>query len=78
MLEIQCLQEIFSILIIPEMGAGSSRNLPHNYEAIIKDADMRIDDSSMEKLYEQLYAGIFLNKKRNVSLYCSVFTNTLK
>ncbi|GAV64363.1 PP2 domain-containing protein [Cephalotus follicularis] len=35
--------------------------LPHNYEAIIKDADSPIDK---EKLYDQLCAGVFLNQNR--------------
>ncbi|XP_057510722.1 protein PHLOEM PROTEIN 2-LIKE A1-like [Actinidia eriantha] len=38
--------------------------LPHNYEAIIKDADSPIDNSSTDKLYDQLQAGVFLNQKR--------------
>ncbi|KAK2975492.1 hypothetical protein RJ640_005801 [Escallonia rubra] len=37
---------------------------PHNCEAILKDADIPIDRSSVEKLLDQLYAGVFLNKKR--------------
>ncbi|XP_071702707.1 lectin-like [Rutidosis leptorrhynchoides] len=35
-------------------------NLPHDYEAILKDADTVVDKSSID----QLYAGVFLNKKR--------------
>lgn len=38
--------------------------LPHNYEAIVKDADSPIDKSDINKLYEQLHAGVFLNQKR--------------
>jgi hypothetical protein len=38
--------------------------LPHNYEAIIKDADSPVDNSSTEKLYNQLQGGIFLNQKK--------------
>lgn len=41
--------------------------LPHNYEAILKDADSPIDKSSPEKIYEQLYGGVFLNQKKKVS-----------
>ncbi|PWA73923.1 phloem protein 2-A1 [Artemisia annua] len=37
-----------------------SNNLPHEFEAIIKDADTVIDKSSIDKLYD----GVFLNKKR--------------
>nr|DAD43885.1 TPA_asm: hypothetical protein HUJ06_002115 [Nelumbo nucifera] len=37
---------------------------PHNYEAIIKDADCPVNRSSIEKLLEQLYSGVFLNQKR--------------
>lgn len=63
-------KRLLSVLIIVEMGAGLSQpmKLPHNYEAILKDADMQIDKSSMEKLYEQLYAGVFLNKKQKASI----------
>ncbi|KAA8544784.1 hypothetical protein F0562_019512 [Nyssa sinensis] len=38
--------------------------LPHNYDDIVKDADSPIDNSSVDKLYDQLYAGVFLNRKR--------------
>lgn len=39
--------------------------LPHNCEAIIKDnSDTPIDKSSVEKLYEQLHAGVYLNGRR--------------
>ncbi|KAK9226985.1 hypothetical protein WN943_012033 [Citrus x changshan-huyou] len=37
--------------------------LPHMYEAIVKDADSPIDKSSVDKLYDQLYCGVFLNQK---------------
>ncbi|KAK2991703.1 hypothetical protein RJ640_019495 [Escallonia rubra] len=38
---------------------------PHNCEVILKDADIPpIDWSSVEKLPDQLYAGVFLNQKR--------------
>ncbi|CAN4080349.1 unnamed protein product [Withania somnifera] len=37
---------------------------PHNYEEILKEADSSVDRSSMDKLYDQLYAGVFLNQKR--------------
>ncbi|GKB62181.1 phloem protein 2-LIKE A1-like protein [Tanacetum coccineum] len=37
-----------------------SNNLPHEFEAILKDADTVIDKSSIDKLY----AGVFLSKKR--------------
>ncbi|CAK9187151.1 unnamed protein product [Ilex paraguariensis] len=54
---------------IPVINADTTEKrsevkLPHRYEAILKDADSPIDSSSTEKLYEQLYAGVFLNKKR--------------
>lgn len=39
-----------------------SNNLPHEFEAILKDADTAIDKSSIDKLYD----GVFLNKKRKV------------
>nr|XP_027088996.1 lectin-like [Coffea arabica]XP_027088997.1 lectin-like [Coffea arabica] len=38
--------------------------LPHNHEEILKDADAPVDKSSTEKLYDQLYAGVFLNQKK--------------
>ncbi|XVF87047.1 hypothetical protein PTKIN_Ptkin18bG0089300 [Pterospermum kingtungense] len=38
--------------------------LPHNCEAILKDADSPMDMSSMDKLLSQLYSGVFLNQKR--------------
>lgn len=41
--------------------------LPHNLEDILKDADSPIDRSSMDKLYQQLTAGIYLKKKKQVS-----------
>ncbi|XP_019156033.1 PREDICTED: lectin-like [Ipomoea nil] len=37
---------------------------PHNYEAILRDADDFVDRSSKEKLFEQLYAGVFLDQKK--------------
>lgn len=41
--------------------------LPHMYEAIVKDADSPIDKSSVDKLYDQLYYGVFLNQKSKAS-----------
>jgi hypothetical protein len=41
------------------------QQLPHNYEAIVKDADSPI--KSEERLFGHLYAGIFLNQKRKAS-----------
>ena len=41
--------------------------LPHNYEAILKDSDSPVDFSSMDKLLSQLHAGVFLNQKRKVT-----------
>lgn len=41
--------------------------LPHNYEAIVKHADSPFDDSSTEKLYNQLQAGVFLNQEKKAS-----------
>ncbi|KAK3009338.1 hypothetical protein RJ639_013420 [Escallonia herrerae] len=37
---------------------------PHKCEAILNDADITIDRSSIENLHDQLYAGVFLNQKR--------------
>ncbi|KAF5200131.1 Phloem protein 2-like a1 [Thalictrum thalictroides] len=36
----------------------------HNYDDIIKSADTPLDQSSKEKLYDQLHSGVYLNKKR--------------
>lgn len=41
--------------------------LPHMYEAIVKDADSPIDKSSVDKLYDQLCYGVFLNQKSKAS-----------
>ncbi|KAL6992049.1 hypothetical protein U1Q18_010160 [Sarracenia purpurea var. burkii] len=59
---------------IPQISNTDSRSrgtiaqvrMPHNYEAIIKDADSTVDNnfSSIDKLYDQLQAGVFLNQKR--------------
>lgn len=38
--------------------------LPHNCEAILRDADSPVDRSSVDKLYDQLSTGVFLNQKR--------------
>ncbi|OMO65794.1 Phloem protein 2-like protein [Corchorus olitorius] len=38
--------------------------LPHNCEAILKDADSPVNKSSMDNLVSQLHAGVFLNQKR--------------
>lgn len=40
---------------------------PHNYEEILKDADASVDRSSIEKLYDQLYAGVFLSQNKKAS-----------
>ncbi|KAI3432951.1 uncharacterized protein J3R85_007379, partial [Psidium guajava] len=42
----------------------TARRPPHNYMAILKDADKPIDSSSKEKLCEQLYDGVLLNNKK--------------
>jgi hypothetical protein len=42
--------------------------LPHNCEAILRDADSPVDRSSVDKLYDQLSTGVFLNQKRKVKL----------
>ncbi|KAI6691609.1 hypothetical protein NL676_028437 [Syzygium grande] len=41
-----------------------TRRPPHNYVAILKDADEPIDCSSKEKVCEQLYDGVLLNNKK--------------
>ncbi|KAF5178445.1 hypothetical protein FRX31_031968, partial [Thalictrum thalictroides] len=40
----------------------------HNYDDIIKSADTPLDQSSKEKLYDQLHSGVYLNKKRQAGL----------
>lgn len=40
---------------------------PYNYDHILRDADSPIDRTSMQKLYDQLCSGIFLNQKRKAS-----------
>lgn len=42
--------------------------LGHGFEDILKYADLPVDRSSLEKLHEQLYVGIFLNKRTKASL----------
>lgn len=51
--------------IIPRRnGRRIGLKLPHNCEAIVKDADTPLDKLSMDELYDQLYAGVFLNQTR--------------
>ncbi|XP_042519708.1 uncharacterized protein LOC122093428 [Macadamia integrifolia] len=40
------------------------QKVPHNYDAIIRDADSLVDETSLEKLYDILHSGVFLNQKR--------------
>ncbi|PHU25702.1 hypothetical protein BC332_04034 [Capsicum chinense] len=47
-----------------KMEATRVLRFPHNYEEILKEADSSVDRSSLDKLYDQLYAGVFLNQKR--------------
>lgn len=42
--------------------------LPHNCESILRDADSPVDRSSVDKLYDQLSTGVFLNQKRKVKI----------
>lgn len=56
--------------IIPRRnGRRIGLKLPHNCEAIVKDADTPLDKLSMDELYDQLYAGVFLNQTRKASPY---------
>ena len=41
--------------------------LAHNYEAILKDAGPPVDNSSKERLHEQLCAGVLLNQNTKAS-----------
>lgn len=47
---------------------GEEMKVGHGIEDILKDADLPVDRSSLDKLYEQLYVGIFLNKRTKASL----------
>ncbi|KAL1166929.1 hypothetical protein V6Z11_A06G230200 [Gossypium hirsutum] len=38
--------------------------VPYNYETILRDVDLPIDTSTMDKLISQLHYGVFLNQKR--------------
>ncbi|KAM1032516.1 hypothetical protein ACFX2I_036093 [Malus domestica] len=40
------------------------QQFPHNYEALVKDADTPINKSSIENLFQQLQAGVLLNQKK--------------
>lgn len=56
-----------------QLGAKAEK-LPHNYQAILKDADGDFDIdkySSMptELLYKQLEDGVFLKQKRQASAF---------
>ncbi|KAK4710667.1 hypothetical protein R3W88_005180 [Solanum pinnatisectum] len=46
------------------MEATRVLRFPHNYEEILKEADSSVDRSSVDKLYDQLYTGVYLNQKR--------------
>lgn len=52
--------------------------LPHNYEAILTDADSPIDKSSTGRLYDQLRAGVLLSQKTKASLNSSQHTQKKK
>lgn len=39
---------------------------PHNCEDLLRDADSPVDRSSMNKLYDQLRSGLFLNQNKKV------------
>lgn len=47
--------------------------LPHNCDILLKDADLLVDKSSTQKLYDQLYDGVFLNQKRKASHLVSIY-----
>uniref|UniRef100_A0A3Q7F1Q9 Protein PHLOEM PROTEIN 2-LIKE A1 n=2 Tax=Solanum lycopersicum TaxID=4081 RepID=A0A3Q7F1Q9_SOLLC len=57
-------QSIKSTKTNKTMEAARVLRFPHNYEEILKEADSSVDRSSMDKLYDQLYTGVFLNQKR--------------
>lgn len=43
-----------------------TRRAPHNYVAILEEADESIDSLSKEKVCEQLYDGVLLNNKKKI------------
>ncbi|KAI8524718.1 hypothetical protein RHMOL_Rhmol13G0170300 [Rhododendron molle] len=51
--------------------------LPHNYEAIVKHADSPFDDSSTEKLYNQLQAGKYWVDRKSSSNCFMLFARDL-
>ncbi|PIA37803.1 hypothetical protein AQUCO_03000379v1 [Aquilegia coerulea] len=58
------IQEEQSRLVTEPIEVKAVPKLPYNYVNIIKEADLHIDFSSTEKLYEHLHHGVFLNQKR--------------
>jgi hypothetical protein len=52
--------------IVKEVEKPPQIKLPHNYEAILKDADSPIDNSSPVKILEQLYAKVYLSQKKKM------------
>jgi len=48
-----------------------ARRPPHNYVAILKDADEPIDPFS-EEVCEQLYIGVLLNNKKKASAFAYI------
>uniref|UniRef100_A0A7C9D9W5 Uncharacterized protein n=2 Tax=Opuntia streptacantha TaxID=393608 RepID=A0A7C9D9W5_OPUST len=46
------------------LGWSPRYRLPHYFETIVEQCDTLVDTSSMNKLYEHLTAGVFLNNKR--------------
>ena len=49
-----------------ELGWSPRYRLPHYFETIIEQCDTLVDTSSMNKLYEHLTAGVFLNNQKQV------------
>ncbi|KAF5176710.1 Phloem protein 2-like a1 [Thalictrum thalictroides] len=62
--DINNIQEEESKLASKTIEVKPVPKLPYNYLNIIKEADLSIDFSSTEKLYEHLHHGVFLNQKR--------------
>ncbi|KAJ0081722.1 hypothetical protein Patl1_11884 [Pistacia atlantica] len=46
--------------------ASAQVAIPHNFHAILKDADSKIDTSSTEKVFKQLQSGVFLKNKQQI------------
>lgn len=60
-------QEGKSAQLPVEKPMEKPKKLPHNYKAIMQEADSPLEATSEEDLYPRLYYGVFLSHKRKVS-----------